>query len=100
MHDLQFRLADEAEPSTVLAPEIIDATAPVGSFAAGSEVVALARQTSDTHDVGLWIADDNERERSFAALMAAAAASEEGSGWLEWEPYEVRTRSVMSRFCF
>jgi hypothetical protein len=98
-HDLNLRLDGEVHPSDLLMSEVVDGTMPVGSFAAGSEVVTLARQAADIEDPGLWVADDAGRERSFAALLALASTVEAGSGWLEWEPYEgadtVRTDPVV-----
>lgn len=88
VHDLTRRLTGDDEPWAVLAPGVVDALAPVGSFAAGGEVVALARRAAGAGDGSVWVAGDHDRERSFAALAALAAASEDGSGWLEWEPFE------------
>jgi hypothetical protein len=87
VHDLMLRLGPDDDPREVLTAEIVDAAAPVGSFAPGSEVVALARVASAAPDDGSWVADDDDRERSFAALMSTAAA-DSGSGWLYWEPHE------------
>lgn len=84
LHDLYPRLGPDDDPSAVLAPGIVDAAAPIASLAAGSEIVALARQAAAPGN-GQWVADEADPERSFAALVAAAAAGE-GSGWLEWEP--------------
>jgi hypothetical protein len=96
VHDLQLRLG-AADLREVLAPGVIDAAGPVGSFAPGSEAVALARQAATTND-GRWVADDGDRERSFAAFVSATSA-DYGSGWLEWEPYDgadtVRTEPVV-----
>ena len=76
----------------------MDAAAPVASFAAGSEIVALARQAAAPGN-GQWVADGADPERSFAALITAAAAGE-GSGWLEWEPHDgadsIRTDPVIA----
>jgi hypothetical protein len=98
LHDLYPRLGPGGDPSVVLAPGIVDAAAPVACFAAGSEVVALARQAAVPGN-GQWVADDADPERSFAALVTAAAA-EEGNGWLEWEPYDgadsIRTDPVIA----
>lgn len=48
---------------------------------------------------GQWVAEEADPERSFAALVTAAAASE-GSGWLEWEPRfgadSIRTEPVIA----
>jgi hypothetical protein len=87
-HDLYLRLTGENNPSDLLESKAADDPAPIGSFAAGSEVVSLARRAADAKDPGLWVADDTDRERSFAALVALSATAEAGSGWLEWEPYE------------
>jgi hypothetical protein len=87
-HDLHLRLSGEIHPADLLESEAADDPAPIGSFAAGSEVVFLARSAADAEDPGLWVADDADRERSFASLVALSATSEAGSGWLEWEPYE------------
>lgn len=84
LHDLYPRLGPEDDPVVVLAPGVVDAAAPVASRAAGSEIVALARQAAAPGD-GPWVADAADPERSFAALVTAAVAGE-GSGWLEWEP--------------
>jgi hypothetical protein len=96
---LNLRLDGDLHPSELLESELVDGTTPIAPFAAGSEVVALARQAADTEDPGLWVADDVDRERSFAALLTLASAVEAGSGWLEWEPYEgadtVRTDPVV-----
>jgi hypothetical protein len=98
-HDLHLRLDEGIHPADLLESEMVDGAAPVGPFAGGSEVVTLARSVADTEDAGLWVADDADRERSFAALVALASTVEAGSGWLEWEPYEgadtVRTDPVV-----
>jgi hypothetical protein len=98
LHDLYPRLGPDGDPSVVLAPGIVDAATPVASFAAGSEIVALARQAAAPGN-GQWVADDADPERSFAALVTAAAAGE-GNGWLEWEPHDgadsVRTDPVIA----
>lgn len=86
VHDLYSRLGPDDDPSAVLAPDVVDAAAPVASLAAGSEIVALARQAAVASE-GQWVADDADPEGSFAGLVSAAAA-EQGSGWLEWEPHE------------
>jgi len=86
VHDLRRRLCGDDSARDVLVPEVVDATAPLASFAAGSDVVALARQAAADIGGGRWVANDSDRERSFAAL--ARAASGGGSGWLEWEPYQ------------
>ncbi len=76
----------------------MDAAAPVASFAAGSEIVALARQAAVPGN-GQWVADEADPERSLAALVTAATA-DEGSGWLQWEPHDgadaVRTEPVIA----
>lgn len=96
VHDLQLRLG-AADPREILVPGVIDAVGPIGSFAPGSEVVALARQVATTEG-GRWVADDGDREQSFAALVSATSAYY-GSGWLEWEPHDgadtVRTEPVV-----
>ena len=86
LHDLYPRLGPDDDPSVVLAPGIVDVAAPVASFTAGSEIVALARQAAAPGN-GQWVADEADPERSFAVLVAAAAAGK-GSGWLEWEPHD------------
>jgi hypothetical protein len=86
VHDLRRRFREGDSSGDVLVTEVVDAAAPLASFAAGSEVVALARQAAADVGGGRWVADDSDRERSFAAL--ARAASGGGSGWLEWEPYQ------------
>jgi hypothetical protein len=47
----------------------------------------------------LLVADDTAPEESFAALVVAVSRTEEGSGWLTWEPHEgadtVRTDAVV-----
>jgi hypothetical protein len=97
LHDLYQRLRPDDEPRATLADEIADAPEPLASMAAGSEVVALARQAATPAD-GRWIPDDTDREASFAALLLAAAACQ-GSGWLDWEPHDgagaVRTEPVI-----
>ena len=87
LHDLYPRLGPDGDPAVVLAPGIVDAAAPVASLAAGSEIVTLARQAAMPGNGRWWVADEADAERSFAALVAAAAAGE-GSGWLEWEPHD------------
>ncbi len=98
LHDLYPRLGPDDDPSVVLAPGIVDAAPPVAFLAAGSEIVALARQAAVPGN-GQWVADEADPERSFAALVTAAAAGE-GSGWLEWEPHDgadsVRTDPVIA----
>jgi hypothetical protein len=98
LHDLYLRLGPDGDPAVVLALGIVDAAAPIASFAAGSEVVALARQAAAPGN-GQWVADETDPERSFAALVTAAGA-EEGSGWLEWEPHDgadsIRTDPVIA----
>lgn len=98
LHDLHARLGPGGDPSVVLAPGVVDAAAPVASFVAGSEIVALARQAAAPGD-GQWVADEADPERSFAALVTAAAAGE-GSGWLGWEPHDgadcIRTDPVIA----
>jgi hypothetical protein len=86
-HDLHLRLDGELHPSDLLESAAVIDPSPVGSFAAGSEIVTLARAAADRSD-GLWVADDASREESFAALVALASAEEGNCGWLEWEPYE------------
>jgi len=97
VHDLLLRLGPGDDPREVLTPGVVDAAAPVGSFAPGSGVVALARAAAVPDDA-LWVADDDDRERSFAALVSAAVA-DNGSGWLYWEPHDgadtVRTEPVV-----
>lgn len=96
LHDLYPRLGPDDDPSVVQAPGIVDVAAPAASLAAGSEIVALARQAAAPGN-GQWVADEADTERSIAALVTAAAA-DEGSGWLEWEPHvgadSVRTDPV------
>jgi hypothetical protein len=98
LYDLYPRLGPDGDPSVVLASDVVDAAAPVASFAAGSEIVALARQAAVPGN-GQWVADEADPKRSFAALVTAAAAGE-GGGWLEWEPYDgadsVRTDPVIA----
>jgi hypothetical protein len=98
LHDLYPRLGPDASPSVILASEDIDKAAPLTSFAAGSEVVALARQAAIPGN-GQWVADESDPECSFAALLTAAAVGE-GSGWLEWEPHDgadsIRTEPVIA----
>ena len=97
LYDLYQRLGPDDDPSAVLAADVVDAAAPVASLAAGSEIVALARQAAVAGG-SWWIADDADPQGSFAALVTAAAA-DKGSGWLEWEPHEgagsVRTEPVV-----
>jgi hypothetical protein len=97
LHDLLRRLGGEDLRDVILDPGVVDAAAPLASFAAGSQVVALARQAA-IPGPGVWVADDRDRERSFAALVAAASGG--GSGWLDWEPHEgadaVRAEPVIS----
>ncbi len=87
VHDLRRRLCGDDSPRDVLVPEVVDAATPLASFAADSEVVALARQAAPDVGGDRWVADDNDRERSFAALVTAASGGY-GSGWLEWESYD------------
>lgn len=98
LHDLYPRLGPDHDPSVVLAPGVVDAAAPLAPFAAGSEIVALARRAAAPGN-GQWVADAADPERSFAALAAAAAAAD-GSGWLEWEPHDgadsIRTDPVIA----
>jgi hypothetical protein len=98
LHDLYPRLGPDDDSSVVLAPGVVDAAAPVASFAPGSEIVALARRAAVPGD-GQWVAAESDPERSFAALVMAAAAGE-GSGWLEWEPHDgadsIRTDPVIA----
>jgi len=98
-HDLHLRLDGDMHPSDLVDSPAVKDSSPVGSFAAGSEIVTLARGIADRSDEGLWVADDADRERSFALLVAIASADEGGCGWLEWEPYEdagtVRTDPVV-----
>ena len=62
------------------------AAAPVAWLAAGSEIVALARQAA-VPDNGQWIPDEAEPEGSLAGL-ATATAADMGSGWPEREPHD------------
>jgi hypothetical protein len=98
LHDLYPRLGPDGDPSVVLDFDVVDAAMPIGSLTAGSEIVALAQQAA-TPGNGQWVADDSDPERSFAALVTAAAA-DEGSGWLDWEPYDgadsIRAEPVIS----
>jgi hypothetical protein len=87
LHDLYQRLGPNDGPHDSLADHITDASEPIASMAAGSEIVALARQTATSSVDGRWIPDDVGREASFAALVLAAAPCR-GSGWLDWEPYD------------
>ena len=86
LHDLYRRLGPDDDPAAVLAADIVDAAVPVAWLAAGSEIVAQARQAAAAGE-GRWIPDDDHPEASFAALVTAAAAGK-GSGWLEWEPHD------------
>lgn len=98
LHDLYPRLGPGHDPSVLLAPGVVDAAAPLAPFAAGSEIVALARRQAAPGN-GQWVADAADPERSFAALVEAAAIAN-GSGWLEWEPHDgadsVRTDPVIA----
>jgi hypothetical protein len=101
LHDLRRRLRGLSEPVDHLLPaDLIDATHPLTSLAPGSEIVALARRTSDRDAPDLWTADETTPETSFAALVDAASRAEAGSGWLTWEPHQgadtVRIDSVVS----
>ena len=97
VHDLYRRLGPDDDPAAVLAADVVDAAAPVASPAAGSEIVALAREAAAA-DGDRWTAGDADPEASFAALVTAAAAGK-GSGWLEWESHDgvgsVRTDPVV-----
>jgi hypothetical protein len=96
LHNLYLRLGPE-DPSLVLIPEVVDSPAPVSAFTAGSEAVALARRSADPAEKR-WIAHDSEPESSYAALVSAAA-SDGGSGWIDWEPFDgagsIRTEPVI-----
>jgi hypothetical protein len=85
LHDLLQRLSAEAGHADVLESDAIDDPTPITSLAPGSVTVALVR-SAGVADRGLWIPDDSDRERSFAALVAASSSGG-GSGWLHWEPY-------------
>ncbi|ONI91731.1 hypothetical protein ALI22I_07640 [Saccharothrix sp. ALI-22-I] len=100
VHDLRRRLPctefqDVAGPSYTG----FDLPDPVVRTEPESEIVALARESADRDDPALWVPDDHDHEKSFAALQAAAARADAGSGWLTWEPYEgadtVRTDPVI-----
>ena len=71
------------------------AAAPVALLAAGSEIVALARQAA-VPDNGQCIPDEADREGSLASL-ATATAADMGSGWPEREPHDGRAPSAPSR---
>jgi hypothetical protein len=96
LHDLYLRLGPE-DPRLVLTPDIVDSTALLSTFAAGSEDVALARQSAVPAD-NRWIADTSAPESSYADLVSASA-SNDGSGWIEWEPFDgaqsIRTEPVI-----
>jgi hypothetical protein len=96
LHNLYLRLGP-VDPTAVLTPDVVDSSVPISTFAAGSEVVALSRRSADPAE-GRWIADDSAPESSYAALVSAAS-SNEGSGWLDWEPYDgagsIRTEPVI-----
>lgn len=101
LHDLRLRLRGISEPlDHLLTAEIIDAAHPLSSLEPGSEIVALARRTSDRNAPDMWIADESAPEASFAALVDSASRAEAGSGWLTWETHQgadtVRTDSVVS----
>lgn len=78
---LAVRYAAPGGPAACTAEEIIRHAAGVIACEQCEEAAAA------DGDDGLWVADDGDRERSFGAL-AAAAAADTGSGWLRWEPHD------------
>lgn len=96
-HDLYLRLGEDNDLTILMQSDVVDAATPIAGFPAGSEIVALTRQAT-TPVPGQWVADGSSPEEPFAGLVSAAA-SDEGSGWLEWEPHEgadsIRTEPVI-----
>lgn len=87
LHDLFQRLSELDQSQAALrSAAVIDASNPLSSLSAASEVVAVARRGSDHSDPHLWIADDSNAEVSFTGLVAAAS-QDRGSGWMTWEPH-------------
>jgi hypothetical protein len=101
VHDLFDRVDDLDAQKAILDSAFIDSPEPLVGLRAASEVVDLARRAAlgEGADPTLWVADASDPEGSFAELVAASA-SEYGSGWLTWEPYEnadiIRTDPVVS----
>jgi hypothetical protein len=100
LHDLLARCDNTDEMRAIHTNDVVDSPAPLTTLAPGSEVVALARQAAAGTDPDLWIPDATNPEGSYAALLAACARSDDGSGWITWEPFDgadtVRTEGVVS----
>jgi hypothetical protein len=100
LHDLLARFNDTDDIRVLDAAEVVDSPAPLTTLAPGSEVVALARQTATGTDPDLWVPNATDPEASYSTLLAACARSDNGSGWITWEPFDgadtIRTEAVVS----
>ncbi|GAA3128952.1 hypothetical protein JOF29_007339 [Kribbella aluminosa] len=85
VHDLYHLLDSDELRAMSRKPDVVDAPAPITGFPPISEVVHLARQTTNA-DSETWVADDSDAEHSYRALVEIAQVAK--SGWLTWEPHE------------
>lgn len=100
LHDLLTRFGDTGGMRALDNDKVVDSPAPLTTMAPGSDVVALARQAATGQNPDSWVPDATDPEGSYAALLDACARSDDGSGWITWEPFvgadTVRTEAVVS----